>query len=140
MGLVNLGRFSGEDLAISSWWRILASKLAVSGRMYLVAAMAKYAKRAMRPNKFGMTFSLLSLSLIILIRLNPEVRRFAYYGISREDCEGTSCYYKIGEAIFAAPRLTSVGFCALLEWLIWCLCHGKWDTSPVEGLGVSELD
>ena len=58
-GLVNLGRFSGEDLDLSSWWSSLAVKLAVSGRMNLVADMATDAKREMRPNTFGMTFFLL---------------------------------------------------------------------------------
>ena len=43
--LVNLGRFIGEDLDLSSWWSSLAGKLTVSGRMYLVADMATDANR-----------------------------------------------------------------------------------------------
>ena len=39
-GLVKLGKLSTEDLALSSWWLILAAKLAVYGRMNLVADMA----------------------------------------------------------------------------------------------------
>ena len=61
-GLLNLGRFSVEELALSSWWSILAEKLYVYGIMYLVAYMAKDVNRAMRQNIFGMTFHLLSLS------------------------------------------------------------------------------
>ena len=55
-GLVNLGRFSGEDLDLSSWWSSLAVKLDVSGIMNLVEDMATDAKREMRPNNFGMLF------------------------------------------------------------------------------------
>ena len=138
-GLVKLGIFYGEDLAISSWWGSLAAKIAVSGIMDLVAEMATYAKSSMRPNTFVMPFFLLSLSWIILLCLNPEVRRFAYYGIRWEDCEGTPCYSTLGESRVAAFRLTSVGFFALLEWLNCLLRSSWWDHSPVEGIGISEL-
>ena len=55
-GLVKLGRFYGDDLALSSCWNSLDAKLAVYGRMDLLADMATGAKRAMRPNNFGMQF------------------------------------------------------------------------------------
>ena len=35
--------------------------------------------------------------------------------------------------------LNSVVFCALLEWISWCIRPRGWATYPVEGLGVSEL-
>ena len=53
-GLFKLGRLSGEDLALSSWWSSLAAKFAISGRMDLVEVMATDAKRAMIPKFFGM--------------------------------------------------------------------------------------
>ena len=62
MGLVKFGRFYVQDLALSSWWGIFAAKLAVSGRMDLVADMNTDTKRAIRPNAFGMPFYFLSLS------------------------------------------------------------------------------
>ena len=65
--------------------------------------------------------------------------RFTYYRISFEDCEGTLCSYQLGEAIIATYRLTSAIFYVLLEWITWCLRPRWWDTSPVEGLGVSDL-
>ena len=49
-GLMKLGRFSGEDLALSSCWISLAEKLTVYGRMYLVADMAKDVKMEIRSN------------------------------------------------------------------------------------------
>ena len=60
--LEKLGLLSGEDLYLSSWWSILAAKLSVYGRMDLVADMAIYAKRVMRPNTFDITFPLFYLS------------------------------------------------------------------------------
>ena len=39
-GLVDLGRLSVDDLDLSSWWRILAAKLDVSVRIYVIADMA----------------------------------------------------------------------------------------------------
>ena len=89
-GLVKLGRLSGEDLDLYSWWSSLAAKLAVSGRMDLVTDMDTDAKREMIQNTFGMPFNLFYLSCIILIFHNTEVRRFAYSGIRREDYEVTS--------------------------------------------------
>ena len=82
-GLVKLSRFSGENLDISSWWSRLTEKLAVSGIMGLVADMATDAKRAMRPNTFGVPLSLLYLSWTLLICLNSEVQRFTYSRIRR---------------------------------------------------------
>ena len=61
-GLVKLGRFSGEDLALSSWWSSLATKLAVSGIMDLVVDMEIYVKRPMRPNNLVLPFHLFFLS------------------------------------------------------------------------------
>ena len=54
--LMKLGRFYEDNLALSSWFIILAAKLAVSGRMDLVSDMATYAKMAMRTNTSGMNF------------------------------------------------------------------------------------
>ena len=64
---------------------------------------------------------------------------FAYSGIRWEDCEGTTFYYPLGEASVATSSLTSVVFCALLEFLTWWIRPRRWDTSPVEGLGVSDM-
>ena len=114
-------------------------KLAVSGRMDLVVDMATYVKKAMRPNNFGMPFSFLSLSWIILIRFNPTVRRFVYSEISWEDCEGMLCSSPLGEAGVAASRLTPVGFYALLEWLTWWILPRWWAPSPGKGLELSYL-
>ena len=36
---MDLGGLCGEDLDLSSWWRILAAKIDVSVRSYLVADM-----------------------------------------------------------------------------------------------------
>ena len=102
--LIKLGRFSGEELALSSWWIIFAAKIAVSGIMELVADMAADAKRAMRLNTFGIIFPFLCLSCIILPCLNPEMQKFAYSGIRLEKCEGTLCYYPLGESKVAASR------------------------------------
>ena len=44
-GLVKLGGFSGEDLALYLWWIRLATKIAVSGRMELLEDMATDEKR-----------------------------------------------------------------------------------------------
>ena len=55
-GVVKLGRLSGEELALYSWWSSLAAKIAVSGRMNLVLDMATDTKRAMSPNNFVMPF------------------------------------------------------------------------------------
>ena len=38
-GLVNLGRLSGEDICISSWWIRLDKKIAVTGSMSLLVDM-----------------------------------------------------------------------------------------------------
>ena len=45
-GLVKLGRFYGEDLDFSSWWRILTEKISVSGIMELLSDIATDAYRA----------------------------------------------------------------------------------------------
>ena len=58
-GLAKLGILSGEDLDLSAWWKILSEKLAVSGIVDFVADMATNVKKKMRPNNFGMIFSLL---------------------------------------------------------------------------------
>ena len=86
-----------------------------------------------------MPYTFLSSSLISLLGLTPEMRKFAYSGIRREDCEGTLFYSPLVESRVAASRLTSVRFCALLDCLDRWLCHGCYDPSLVEGLGVSEL-
>ena len=57
-GLVKLGIFSLEGLALSSWWSSLAAKIAVSVIMYLVADMNTDAKKVMIPNTFDMPFPL----------------------------------------------------------------------------------
>ena len=61
-GFVKLGVFSGEKLALTSCWSILAAKPAVFGRMDLVVYMDTDAKSTMRPNTLGMQSTLLSLS------------------------------------------------------------------------------
>ena len=43
--LVKLGRLSGDNLDISSWWIILDEKLTVSGRMHIVAYTGTDTKR-----------------------------------------------------------------------------------------------
>ena len=86
-----------------------------------------------------MLFTFLYFSWIVLLSLNTEMRRFAYSGIRREECEGTSCSYPLGESIVAAYRLIPVGFHTLLEWMTWWLWPRWWAPSPVEGLGVSDI-
>ena len=61
-GLVKLGRFSGENLTISSWWSSLSEKLAVSGRMDFVTDIVTDTKREMKQKNLGMPFPFLSLS------------------------------------------------------------------------------
>ena len=78
--------------------------------MDLVTDMVTDAKRAMRQNNFGMPFPFLSLSWILLIRLNPEMQRFAYAGIRRDNCGGTLCSSLLGVDSVSASRLTSVVF------------------------------
>ena len=39
VGLVNLGRLSGEDIYFSSWWIRLDKKIAVTGSMSLLVDM-----------------------------------------------------------------------------------------------------
>ena len=138
-GLVKLGRLSGKDLALSSWWIRLDTKLAVSIIMDLVVDMDTYAKMEIMLNTFDMPFSLFSLSWILLLCLNPEVQRFAYSGIRREDYEGKSCSSSLGEASFAASRLNSAGFCAILEWLTWWTHPRWWAPYTMEGIGVSDM-
>ena len=101
--------------------------------------MAIYAKMAMRPNTFGMPFPLFYFSWIFLLRLNSEIRRFAYYRINHEDCEGMSCSSILGEYRVATFRLISVDHFELLEWLNWWIRPRIWDPSPVEGIVVSDL-
>ena len=61
-GLLKLGRFSGEYLALSSWCSSLAAKLSVYGRMELVSDMVTDEKRKIRTNNLGMIFPFLSIS------------------------------------------------------------------------------
>ena len=104
---------------LSSWWSRLAANLAVYGRIDFVSDIDTDAKRAMRPNTFGIPFPFLPFSRNILLCLNTENRRFLYFGIRWEECEGTFCSSPIGEAIVAVSRVTSVVFFTLLEWLTW---------------------
>ena len=76
MGVLQLGIFSGDDLALSSWWSRLYEKLAVSGRLGLVLDKATDAKREMRPNTLGVSFPFLSLSWKKNLILSPEIQRF----------------------------------------------------------------
>ena len=62
MGLVKLGILSGEDWTLSSLWSILASKLAVSGRLDSVSEISTDANVAMRPDSLGMPFIFLYIS------------------------------------------------------------------------------
>ena len=75
-----------------------------------------------------------------LLHINPEMRRFAYSGISQEKCEGKFCFYPLGESRIGTSGLISVGFCILLEWITWWIYPMWWVPYPLEGLGVSELD
>ena len=109
--------FYGEDLALSSWWSSLAGKISVYGIMDLVEDTATDAKRVIGTSTFGMNFYLLSLYWIIFLRLNPEVWRFSYFRIRRENCNGTLFTSPLDESSVYASRLNSVGFGALLEWL-----------------------
>ena len=47
-GLLKLGRFSGEELALSSWRISLYVKITIMGRMDLAADMAKDVKKDIR--------------------------------------------------------------------------------------------
>ena len=117
-GLAKLGIFSGEDLALSSWWSRLAGKLSVFGIMDLVVDMATDKKRETKKNTLGITFPLLYFYWILLLRHNPKMRRFSYYGIRLYDCEGMSCSSPLGEASVAAYSLISIWLCTLLYCLI----------------------
>ena len=54
-GLVKLGIFYVEYLALYSWWSSLSGKLPVYGRIELVLDMAPYAKRKIRPKTLCVT-------------------------------------------------------------------------------------
>ena len=54
-GLVKLGMFYVDYLAVSSWYIRLPEKLSIFVIMELVEVMATYAKRAISPNKLGFT-------------------------------------------------------------------------------------
>ena len=69
MGLVKLGRLSGEDLALYSWWRSWSTKIDVYGIIDFVAYVATYTKRATMLNNFGIPFYLLYLSWNIFFAL-----------------------------------------------------------------------
>ena len=83
----------------------MAAKLSVSVRMDLVIDMYTDAKRAMRSNTFVIPFYFLYFYWILLLCPNPEMRRFSYSGISREECEGTLCHFLLDESIAAASSL-----------------------------------
>ena len=98
----------------------------------------------MSPNIFGMPI-LYCIYWISLIRLNPEVCRFAYSGMRWEDCECTLCSSLLGESSIAASRLTPVGVFSPLWWLTWWF-FPPWrvtylvkSPSLLKGLGVSDL-
>ena len=95
-------------------------------------------KQSMRPNTLCMPFTLFSLSLIILLRFNPEIRRFVYSAIRWEECEDTMCSSLPGEYIIDAYRLISVRFSIILDCLIWWLCPSLRYPSPVDGIGASD--
>ena len=61
-GLLKLGIFSGDDLALSLCWGSLAEKLAVSIRINFVADLSIDTKWEMRPNTLGIPFPFLSIS------------------------------------------------------------------------------
>ena len=60
--LVKLEIFSGEDLVLSLWWRILYEKISVYRRMELVVYTTTDVKRSMRQNTFGVPFPFLYFS------------------------------------------------------------------------------
>ena len=101
--------------------------------------MATDAKKSMSPNNFSMPFLFLYLSWILLLCLNPEMWRCAYYAIRREYCEGTLCSFPLSESSVVASRLTSVGFCTLLEWLTWWISPRLWAPSLVGGIEASDM-
>ena len=78
--------------------------------MYLVEDITINERREIMTNAFGVNFPLFSFSWILLLCLNPKIRRFVYSGIRQDDCEGTSCSSPLVEASVAASRLTSVVF------------------------------
>ena len=61
-GLLKLGILYGWDWTLSSLWSILASKLAVFGRLDSVSEISTDANVAMRPNSLGMPFIFLYIS------------------------------------------------------------------------------
>ena len=141
---LKLGRLYGEELDIYSWCVSLDAKHSVFERMYLVEVMATDVKRSTSPNVFGMPL-LFCLYLINLLCLNPEMGRFAYSGMRREDCEGTSWSSPLDETSVATSRLTSVVFCSPLGWFTWWICP-PWSVPSlvkysylVKGLRVSKL-
>ena len=97
----------------------MAEKFSVSGIMYLLSNMYIYVKISMSPNTLGVKFPFFSLSWIIFLCLNTEMRSFAYYWIRRGDCEVTLCSYPLGEASVSESRLILVVFFTLSEWITW---------------------
>ena len=83
-GLLKLGMLSGENLALSLLWIILAAKIAVYGRMDLVVDITINTKREMRQKPFGVIFLFLYFSLILMLHISPEIRIFAYSSIRWE--------------------------------------------------------
>ena len=81
--ILKLVIFSGDDLSLSSWWRILALKLSVSGIMGLVSYMATDAKRAMRLNNLGLPSPFLYISCFFCFALVLKCRCLYIMGLSR---------------------------------------------------------
>ena len=94
----------------------------------------------MRPKTLGMPYHLLYFTWIILLQLSPEMQRFTYYGIRRDDCEGTLCSSPLGKYSVSASSLISVGFCTILEWITCWFCPSWRVTSKMEGIEVSYMD
>ena len=74
--------------------------------MDLVTDMATYVRMGMRPKNLGLPYFFLSLYQILLICLSPEIQKFTYSGISRDECEEMFCSSTLGESRIYAPRLT----------------------------------
>ena len=83
----------------------MSTQISVSVRIDLVEDMSTDANRATRPKTLGIPFIFLYFYRIIFLCLSPEIPRFAYYGIMREDCEGKLYSSTLGESIVSPSRL-----------------------------------
>ena len=78
---MKLGRLYVDNLDLSSCCSIFSAKISFSVIIDFVSDMVIDAKRVMRLNIPGMPFIFLSFSLIVFLRLNPQIWRFTYSGL-----------------------------------------------------------